>query len=369
MRKAFIFRGGAKLDERSKPLKYLDNSLGKIGELLKANDWEVDSFVLDNANNISQKLNNLKDDDNNEVLIVYIGHGVPLGNLKYAFVDINEDEIYFDNIIIPISRFKLTRFSIIIDACHSDQAIDAIPTVDNIELVTSVFRGLAYENKGYKATVFAHFFVEAIEKCSKYYGQEIYLEDICNYFNSLDITQKPTRVSSLHTQFTKPIAIAYSKTSCLEVKINSIHGTNWTNNYFVDFNLINNCNDSIIVKDLVVHMKCIEEVTKLKEISNGAPVVPIKGYVRLDDKIQDYKITFMHNNEEISQFFYDDTRKFDNILIEIEGQQGYMYQCCISMHYYFFKEYNIVHSLKSDSFELIYYFTSATKILERLSQQ
>jgi hypothetical protein len=182
----------------------------KVALLLsKYGNWEVESFRLDNANNISKRLKNIDDDEQNEILFFYIGHGVPK-NSHYALIDSEGEEVLFENIIAPISAFSLTRFALIVDACHSNSALDSMPKADNIELVTSVSYGLAYESEMFELTNFVHYFAQAFKGSS----HAITLEYICEHINQNDeVRQKPVRMPPKHTRHTQPITIATIKST------------------------------------------------------------------------------------------------------------------------------------------------------------
>ena len=127
LRKAFIFRGGKKIKPSDKPLKYLDNSLAKLKATLEeGNNWDVEDFVLNSSDDVALKLRGMEDSQTNEILLFYTGHGVPQPQNRYALIGENSNEILFDNIINAINKFNLTRFVLIIDACHSHSAIDSI---------------------------------------------------------------------------------------------------------------------------------------------------------------------------------------------------------------------------------------------------
>jgi len=211
-RKAFIFRGGDKIDPSHKPLKYLDSSVAKIKTTLQEyGKWEVDSFILQSSDDISNKLDTIEDDENNEIILFYTGHGVPQPDGRYALIRDNYHEVLFDNIINPINKFNLTRFIIIIDACHSSETEESVPRVDNIEIVSSVTRGLAYEDSLFESSTFVHYFIKSITQSTKEIGSDITLEYICNSINQNDeVRQKPIRIPPKHTRFTNYITIAPS---------------------------------------------------------------------------------------------------------------------------------------------------------------
>lgn len=212
LRKAFIFRGGDKIESSHKPLKYLDSSIDKIKITLQDyGEWEVDSFVLKSSDDISTRLDEIEDDEDNEIILFYTGHGVPQPDNRYALIRDDYNEVLFDNIINPINKFNLTRFIIIIDACHSSEAEESVPRVDNIEMVSSVTRGLAYEDDLFGCSTFVHYFIKSITESTKEVGSDITLEYICDSINQNDeVRQKPIRIPAKHTRFTNHITIAPS---------------------------------------------------------------------------------------------------------------------------------------------------------------
>jgi len=212
IRKAFIFRGGDKINPSDKPLQHLDSSVKKIKTTLKEyGNWEVEDFVLKSSDDISNKLSSIEDNQDNEILLFYTGHGVPQPNDRYALIGDDCKEVLFDNIINPVNKFALTRFVIIIDACHSSEAEKSVPRIDNIEIVSSVARGLAYESDLFESTNFVHYFIKSITQSTKEIGSDITLEYICNSINANDeVQQKPIRVPAKHTQYRNHIVIAPS---------------------------------------------------------------------------------------------------------------------------------------------------------------
>jgi len=107
-RKAFIFRGGDKINSTDKPLQYLDSSLSKLKTTLQEyGKWEVESFVLRSSDDISDKLSSIVDNEDNEILLFYTGHGVPQPHGRYALIRDNYNEVLFDNIINPINKFAV----------------------------------------------------------------------------------------------------------------------------------------------------------------------------------------------------------------------------------------------------------------------
>ncbi|MEA2029873.1 MAG: AAA-like domain-containing protein [Campylobacterota bacterium] len=213
LRKAFIFRGGDRISPNDTPLQYLDSSVAKLKITLEEyGNWEVDAFTLKSSDDLSDRLSHIDDSEDQEVLIFYTGHGLPQPQNRYALISNNSKEVLFDNIINPINKFNLTRFVLIIDACHSSSAIDSLPQVDNIEVVTSVTRGLAYESEDLNSTVFIHYFSDAITHSTIANNEDISLEHICNSINQNDeVRQKPLRIPALHNRFTKHITIAPSR--------------------------------------------------------------------------------------------------------------------------------------------------------------
>ncbi len=212
MRKAFVFRGGEKIKPHDNPLKYLDSSIAKLTNTLREyGEWEVEDFVLSGSDDVALRLRDIEDSETNEILIFYTGHGVPQPDNRYALIGENSNEILFDNIINPINKFTQTRFILIIDACHSSEVEKSIPRVDNIEIVTSVTKGLAYEDGLFESSTFVYYFIQAITQSSKEIGSKIDLEYICQSINANNETlQKPIRIPPKHTRFTHPIVIAPS---------------------------------------------------------------------------------------------------------------------------------------------------------------
>lgn len=212
IRKAFICRGGDKILESDAPLKYLDSSIAKMKKILhEYGNWEVEDFILKSSDDIPDRLSTIEDDETNEVLLFYTGHGVPQPDDRYALIREGCKEVLFDSIINPINKFNLTRFIIIVDACHSNQAEESVPRVDNVEIVSSVSRGLAYENEKFESSNFVHYFIQSITESTEELGSDITLETICESINQNDeVQQKPIRIPAKHTRFTKHITIAPS---------------------------------------------------------------------------------------------------------------------------------------------------------------
>lgn|GEM_PF-1404404 len=212
-RKAFLIRGGDRVNPNDTPLQYLDNSIEKLkNTLVEYGDWDVETFVLNGTDDLLKRLRNINDKEDTEILIFYTGHGVPQSQNRYALIGDNANEVLFDNIINPIQKFASTRFSLIIDASYSDNAIDFIPQVDNIEIVTSVSRGLAFEHELFETSNFTHYFTKSITDTTLEKDSPISLEYICNYINQNDeIRQKPLRIPPIYNRFTKHITIAQSQ--------------------------------------------------------------------------------------------------------------------------------------------------------------
>jgi len=213
LRKAFIFRGGKRIKPSDEPLKYLDNSLAKLKATLEeGNNWDVEDFVLNSSDDVALKLRGMEDSQTNEILLFYTGHGVPQPQNRYALIGEDSNEILFDNIINAINKFNLTRFVLIIDACHSSEIEKSIPRVDNIEVVSSVSRGLAYEDELFESSKFVHYFTQAIMESSQDIESDISLEHICQSINANNETlQKPLRIPPIQSRFTKHITIAPSR--------------------------------------------------------------------------------------------------------------------------------------------------------------
>ena len=214
IRKAFVFRGGDRIKPTHEPLKYLNNSIAKVKTTLqKYGEWEVDDFVLKSSDDISNKLSSIEDNQDNEVLLFYTGHGVSKDKTKkYYLIGKDYKEILFDNIITPLQEFYHTRFTLIIDACFSNEAIKFAPNADNIELVTSVFSGFAYESEDNQSTNFVHYFCDSIKNTTLAFDKPVYLKDICeNIFKDEEKKQKPVLAPTLKTQYTNSIIIAYSQ--------------------------------------------------------------------------------------------------------------------------------------------------------------
>lgn len=212
MRKAFVFRGGDKIKPHDNPLHYLDSSIDKLTNTLREHgEWEAENFVLKSSDDVALRLRDIEDNETNEILIFYTGHGVPQPDNRYALIGDSCNEILFDNIINPINKFTQTRFILIIDACHSSEVEKSIPRVDNIEIVTSVTKGLAYEDGLFESSTFVYYFIQAITQSAKEIGSKIDLEYICQSINANNETlQKPIRIPPKHTRFTHPIVIAPS---------------------------------------------------------------------------------------------------------------------------------------------------------------
>lgn len=130
---------------------------------------------------------------------------------------------------------------------------------------------------------------------------------------------------------------------------------------------MNTSTDLVIVDNISIVVKCVNALMILKEKARGAPIIPVKGFVQLDNKVGAYNINFEYKNEKIQRFSYSHNQ-LDNMFVEIKGKGGYIYECYISVSYFFTQEYNTQHILISDVFTLSYPFTSATKIVERLSE-
>ena len=214
LRKAFIFRGGDRIEEGDKALNYLDSSVEKLKATLQEyGNWEVDDFVLKSSDDISDRLDGIEDSKENEILIFYVGHGLYKDKTKkYYLIGQNCKNIILDNIISPIKEPHYTRFTLIIDACYSNEAIKFVPKAENIDMLTSVFDGKAYENDDFEATSFVHHFCESIIGTDLAQDKPIYLDYICNkIFENEDEKQKPILSPNLHTQYTNQIIIAKSK--------------------------------------------------------------------------------------------------------------------------------------------------------------
>ena len=214
LRKAFIFRGGDRIEKHHDPLNYLDKSVEKLKTTLQEyGKWEVDDFVLKSSDDISDRLDGIEDSKENEILIFYVGHGLYKDKTKkYYLIGQNCKNIILDNIISPIKEPHYTRFTLIIDACYSNEAIKFVPKAENIDMLTSVFDGKAYENDDFEATSFVHHFCESIIGTDLAQDKPIYLDYICNkIFENRDERQKPILSPSLHTQYTNQIIIAKSK--------------------------------------------------------------------------------------------------------------------------------------------------------------
>jgi len=214
LRKAFIFRGGDRIEEGDNPLKHLDSSVEKLKNTLKEyGNWEVADFTLKSSDDISDRLEDIEDNKESEILIFYTGHGLYKGKTKkYYLIGENYKNVILETIISPMQEPHHTRFTLIIDACYSNEAIEFIPKVENIDMVTSVSSGFAYESDEFKSTRFIHHFCETIINTSLAPDKAIYLKDICDeIFKNADESQKPILSPSLHTQYTNKIVIAKSK--------------------------------------------------------------------------------------------------------------------------------------------------------------
>jgi len=212
IRKAFLIRGGDRINSGDYPLRYLDNSIDKLSETLhKYGDWDVESFTLESSDDIATRLKNIEDYKENEILIFYVGHGVVKSNNYYSLTGENNKESLLDNIIAPIFNFVFTNFTLIVDASSSNMALRSIKPNDNFEVV-------AYEYKQFESSSFVYYFIEAIKQNTLKKGADITMEYICDYFNqNNEIKQKPLRVPPLQTEYTKIISIAKSK------KLDTIH--------------------------------------------------------------------------------------------------------------------------------------------------
>jgi len=153
--------------------------------------------------------------------------------------------------------------------------------------------------------------------------------------------------------------------SGLKLKFNSLTTARWSKSFYIDFSLMNVGKDMIIVDDIIIEIVDIADLLKIKEIENGAPLIPIKGVVELDNKLGKYKIVFENNGEEIQRFSFSHNQ-IDNMFVEIQGKSGYTYECRVVVNYYFANDFDKIHITTSDIFTITYPFTSATEILSML---
>lgn len=122
----------------------------------------------------------------------------------------------------------------------------------------------------------------------------------------------------------------------------------------------------IIVDDISIKVTSVRALMSLKEKENGAPIIPVKGFVQLDGEAGTYNINFEYKNEKIQRFYYG-YNQLDNMLVRVMAKEGYSYECYIAVNYFFAQNYNVQHILTSDIFTLSYPFTSASEIIKRLS--
>ena len=72
-RKAFIFRGGDRIEKHHKPLNHLDRSVSKLKTTLQEyGNWEVETFTLQSSDDISNRLEDIEDSKDNEILIFFV---------------------------------------------------------------------------------------------------------------------------------------------------------------------------------------------------------------------------------------------------------------------------------------------------------
>jgi len=179
---ALLFRGESKVNQKGfKELKTLKNNLSEVAKILKNyGEWTPQEFLLKDSDQIPEILKEISDDDTVEVLLFYTGHGVSQPKDRYALIGKDSKEIIFDNIINAINKFSFTKFSLIIDACHSQEVFNSIPRQDNIQAVSSVMRGLSYEYEEKAMSYFTYYFSQHVSKLVLNQNQNICLEQILN---------------------------------------------------------------------------------------------------------------------------------------------------------------------------------------------
>jgi len=181
MRVAFVCSG------RADNLKYLDNNRNMIDTVLSEHGWEVINTPLDSIANLNLTLQKYLKNSIDEFLFFYTGHG-SFSNLQRVFqLEVESATIKINDIQEAIfTHINPKKQAVIIDACYSSGSLDdLIPQKNSEFLFSSQAREESYENSDLRASIFSHYFVEAI-------GQnKMVLSDIGQYIASKNSRQTP----------------------------------------------------------------------------------------------------------------------------------------------------------------------------------
>lgn len=218
MRLAVICGGRPSVDivNNTDPLFYIENSVLKVKETLRKNNWickencSSKDIKIDSLDNFFRSLKDiLKDKNVKEFLFYYTGHGM-YGNSK-SKVDfqlrLESEQITIGQLVDTINKVlknqKNPKIALVIDSCYSGEAITKTTPYTDIEILTSTDdntksfekKGLIEDDPDFGISVFSHYFSQAFN--SLHDSNEINLEIIGEFVKRCQGKQKPYYTEAL----------------------------------------------------------------------------------------------------------------------------------------------------------------------------
>jgi len=172
-------------------LQYLRNNKKKLKESLTQHGWETREFLFQNLNSLEKVLDEYRNDNIEELLFFYTGHGETSGRRNLLKLQLESGNIDVNTIIDLIFENKPNKYAIILDACYSGTIDDIEFEYDTEFLFSSSEDEQSYEEKNLESSIFTHYFCELLNSKQK----NITLEKIKNYIEKKTSKQHAKYIS------------------------------------------------------------------------------------------------------------------------------------------------------------------------------